>query len=465
MNEKKRRKSDRATRAPMVSPGRPTVVHREQQKQFWEAIARGMTSEEAAILAGASPAVGTRWFRDAGGMPSVRLEPMTGRFLSLAERELIALLRAQGGGVRSIAEQVCRSPSTISRETRRNAATGGGNLDYRAVVAQWHADRRAQRPKAAKLATNDALREYVQVRLAGTITTPSGTAVPGPPVHWRKRRHGPRQDRRWAIAWSPEQIAQRLKVDFPDNPSMRISHEAIYQALFIQGRGALQREMVACLRTGRTLRVPRARTSGKNRNFISEEVLIDRRPREVDTRSSPGHWEGDLIIGLDRSAIGTLVERSSRYTVLLHLPPMVGHSEKRRDKTGPALAGHGASAVRDAIVAAMNELPKELRHTLTWDQGAEMAQYERLSAESGLAVYFCNPHSPWQRGTNENTNGLLRQYFPKGTNLSRYGKEELDAIATALNRRPRKTLNWRTPEEVLTKFSQPVQNEHVASTG
>jgi IS30 family transposase len=144
---------------------------------------------------------------------------------------------------------------------------------------------------------------------------------------------------------------------------------------------------------------------------------------------------------------------------------MVGHSEKRRDKTGPALAGHGASAVRDAIVAAMNELPKELRHTLTWDQGAEMAQYERLSAESGLAVYFCNPHSPWQRGTNENTNGLLRQYFPKGTNLSRYGKEELDAIATALNRRPRKTLNWRTPEEVLTKFSQPVQNEHVASTG
>ena len=224
----------------------------------------------------------------------------------------------------------------------------------------------------AKLATNEALRTYVQDRLAGTITRPNGTEVPGPTVRFIGRRHGPRQDRRWAKSWSPEQIANRLRVDFPDDGSMRISHEAIYQSLYVQGRGALRRELVACLRTGRALRVPRARTKGRGKSFVTPEVMISERPAEVADRAVPGHWEGDLIIGLDSSAIGTLVERTTRFTMLLHLPPMDGHGGPR-EKNGPALAGHGAEAVRDAIAATITSLPKQLRRSLTWDQGAEMA--------------------------------------------------------------------------------------------
>jgi len=325
-------------------------------------------------------------------------------------------------------------------------------VDYRASTAQWHADRRAGRPKTAKLAGNDKLRVYVQDRLGGVVKRPDGTPVPGPQVRWIGRRHGPRKDRRWAMSWSPEQIAHRLRVDFPDDESMRISHEAIYQALYVQGRGALRRELTACLRTGRALRVPRARSRRRGKKFVTPEVLISARPAEADDRAVPGHWEGDLIIGLDKSAIGTLVERTTRFTMLLHLPPMEGHRQQPRVKNGPPLAGHGAEAVRDAIVSSITQLPEQLRRSLTWDQGAEMAQHAQLRIDADLAVYFCDPHSPWQRGTNENTNGLLRQYFPKGTDLTRHSVEDLDAVALALNTRPRKTLGWKTPAEALDEF-------------
>ena len=390
--------------------------------------------------------------------------PLSGRYLSFAERDEIAILRAGGCGVREIARRTARSPSTISRELRRNAATRGGSLEYRATTAQWHAGRRARRPKVAKLAANDALRAYVQVRLAGAITRPGGEAVPGPDVRWIGRRHGRRADRRWATSWSPEQIANRLRVDFPDDESMRVSHEAIYQALYVQGRGALRRELTACLRTGRALRVPRARTRGRGKKFVTPEVMISQRPAEAADRAVPGHWEGDLIVGLNSSAIGTLVERATRFTMLLHLPPMEGHGTSPRVKNGPALAGHGAEAVRDAIASTITTLPEQLCRSLTWDQGAEMAQHAQLRIDTGLAIYFADPHSPWQRGTNENTNGLLRQYFPKGTNLSRHSPSDLAAVAAALNSRPRKTLGWKTPAEALDEFLYSAQQGSVATT-
>ena len=343
----------KAGRPPLRSPGRPPVNRREEQQRFWRKIAEGLTSEDAAVACGVSQPLGPRWFREGGGMPPISLDPPSGRYLSFAEREEIAVLRAQGCGVRQIARELGRAPSTISRELRRNAATRGGRLDYRASVAQWHADRAARRPKVSKPAANDRLREYVQDRLAGVSSTPDGIKVPGPQVPWIGRRHGRRKDRRWGRSWSPEQIANRLPADFPEDETMRISHEAIYQALYIQGRGALRRELTACLRTGRALRVPRARTRGRGKKFVTDQVMISRRPAEADDRAVPGHWEGDLIIGLDRSAIGTLVERTTRYTMLLRLPPMDGHGVEPRVKNGPALAGHGAQAVRDAIAATL----------------------------------------------------------------------------------------------------------------
>jgi IS30 family transposase len=245
---------------------------------------------------------------------------------------------------------------------------------------------------------------------------------------------------------------------------MRISHEAIYQALFIQGRGALKRELVACLRTGRALRVPRARTQAAGKKFVTPEVMITERPAEADDRAVPGHWEGDLILGLNKSAIGTLVERSTRFTMLLHLPPMDGHGELPRVKNGPPLAGHGAEAVRNEITRVIVTLPDHLRRSLTWDQGSEMAQHAQLRIDTGLEIYFCDPQSPWQRGTNENTNGLLRQYFPKGTDLARYSRDDLDAVAAALNSRPRKTLGWRTPAEALDQLLRSSQQGSVATT-
>ncbi len=411
MGAVRRRAADRAGRPRMRSPGRPPVARREHRQRFWVAIARGVSSEDAAAAAGVSTATGSRWFRESGGMPPLSLRPTSSRYLSFSEREEIALLRAGGAGVREIARQLRRSPSTISRELRRNAATRSGRLEYRASTGQWHADRRARRPKPAKLVTNEKLRRYVQERLAGTITTPEG--VGGPAVRWR------------------------------------ISHEAIYQSLYVQGRGALRRELTACLRTGRALRVPRARTRGRGKGFVRPEIMISERPAEADDRAVPGHWEGDLILGLGSSAIGTLVERTTRYLMLLYLPRLGGHGEEPRVKNGPALAGHGAEAVRDAIAASILALPEQLRRSLTWDQGAEMAEHAQLRIDAGIEIYFCDPHSPWQRGSNENANGLLRQYFPRGTDLSRHSPDQLAAVALALNSRPRKTLGWHTPAEAL----------------
>ncbi len=464
-----RRRSDRCVQATLRSPGRPPEAQRENCRRFWMAIASGRSSEDAGVDAGVSPTVGVRWFRRAGGMPPTHFsqssKPLSGRYLSFAEREEIAILRAKDHGVRAIARLLDRPASTISRELRRNAARRHGAPEYRATTAQWHADRSARRPKPAKLAVNPVLQNYVQDRLAGMIARPDGVPIVGPKVLWKGRRAVHRQHRRWATAWSPEQISRRLRLDFPEDETMRISHEAIYQALYVQGRGALRRELSACLRTGRALRMPRARTRKQGRSFVSPEIMISQRPAEATDRAVPGHWEGDLIVGLGSSAIGTLVERTTRFTMLLHLPRMTGHGHDARVKNGPALAGHGAEAVRDAITRAIFSMPEQLRRSLTWDQGAELAQHARLQIDAGLQVYFCDPHSPWQRGTNENTNGLLRQYFPKGTDLSAHNADDLEAVALALNTRPRKTLGWKTPAETLDEFLRVSHTESVATTG
>jgi transposase-like protein len=278
-------------RAPMKSPGKPSL-RRDVERLFWREIARGLTSEDAAIAVGASQAAGSRWFRERGGMPTFLRIPVSGRYLSFEEREEIAVLKAQGAGVRQIARRLGRDPSTISRELRRNAATRGGTLEYRASVAQWKAELIARRPKTARLVANDRLREYVQERLSGQVRRSDGIVVTGPATApWKGRNKPRRQDRRWATAWSPEQISNRLRVDFPDDESMRISHEAIYQALYVQSRGALKRELVACLRTGRALRVPRSRARQRASGHVTAEVMISQRPAEVQDRAVPGHWE------------------------------------------------------------------------------------------------------------------------------------------------------------------------------
>ena len=464
-----KRRSNRSTRSKLYSPGRPPVWQRETLCRFWQAVASGQTSEDAAVNAGVSAPVGARWFRNSGGMPATHLgpsaKPPSGRYLTFLEREDIAIELAKGAGVRAIARKIGRSASTISRELRRNAATRSGNLDYRASTAQWHADRAFQRPRPSKLVTNPALRDYVQARLAGTITKADGVEFTGPDVIWKGRRAVHRQSRRWSTAWSPEQIAHRLRFDFPEDPTMRISHEAIYQALYIQGRGALRRDLTACLRSGRALRMPRERVRNRGQSFVADAINISQRPPEVEDRALPGHWEGDLILGLGSSAIGTLVERATRFTMLLHLPRMGGYQPGKSIKNGPALAGHGAEAVRDAITRSISSLPEMLRQSLTWDQGAEMAQHARLRIDTGLQIYFCDPQIPWQRGTNENTNGLLRQYFPKGTDLSQHTSDELDAVAHTINTRPRKTLGWKTPAEAIDQFLANVKIGSVATTG
>jgi IS30 family transposase len=392
------------------------------QRAFWRLIAQGLTSEDAGAEVGVSTPVATRWFRHAGGMTPISLNEPTGRCLSFAEREEIALLRAQDHGVREIARRIGRDPSTISRELRRNAATRADQKGYRATVAQWKAQQAAKRPKPAKLATNRRLREYVEHKLAGEVTDAEGRPIAGPNVPWVGRRQGRRRDRRWGVAWSPEQISNRLKVDFPDDESMRVSHETIYQSLYVQGRGALKRELTACLRSGRALREPRARTGRSGRTFVS------------------------------------------RYTMLLHLPRMEDFGKAPIVKNGPPLAGRGAEAVNAAIVAQIGGLPEQLRRSLTWDQGGELAKHVQLKIDAGIEVYFCDPHSPWQRPSNENTNGLLRQYFPKGTDLSRWTAEELQAVVTTLNARPRKTLGWRTPAEVYQEQLSSLTQAGVAST-
>lgn len=391
---------------------------REVQRRFWLSYREGGSVAAAAAAAGVSTRLGQLWHRQAGGMSPLALNEPSGRYLSLAEREEIALGRAAGRSMRAIAEALGRAPSTISRELRRNSGVNRP-VTYRAVRAQAKADARARRPKLAKLAANSVLREVVQ--------------------DWLEQR------------WSPQQISRRLVLDFPGQEEMRVSTETIYQSLFVQARGALRRDLTTKLRTGRAVRRARARTAAAaaRGSGIPDKVMISERPAEAEDRAVPGHWEGDLIIGRDGgSAIGTLVERSTRFVVLLHLPER-----------------HGAGEVRDAMLAAAGRIPAHLLRSLTWDQGIEMARHREISTALDLDIYFCDPHSPWQRGSNENTNGLLRQYFPKSTDLSVHTAAHLDDIAAQLNGRPRQTLGYRTPAEALQALlSTPTENDTVATT-
>lgn len=463
MRKRNRQKEIRLYRGHIPSPGRPGIAWREDRVKFWAAIARGLKSDEAGVEAGVSSPVAYRWFKHAGGVNPCLPPTTSNRYLSFVQREDIAIWHAQKLGVREIARRLRRHPSTILRELRRNASSRSYPPQYKASTAQWHAERRARRPKVAKLATNEALRDYVQERLSGVESTPDGRLVGPPGPQWSGRGKPHRADRRWVKAWSPEQISKRLKVDFPDDESMRISHEAIYQALYVQGRGALKRELAACLRTGRALRVPRARSQHKPWGHVTSEVMISERPAEADDRAVPGHWEGDLLIGLERSAIGTLVERTTRFTMLIHLPREEGYHHKHTPKNGPALAGYGAVTMKDALASKMTTLPEQLRRSLTWDRGKELSQHATFKVETGIPVYFADPRSPWQRGSNENTNGLLRQYFPKGTDISRWNAEEIDAVASILNGRPRKTLGWKTPAEAFDEHLRLAQQAGVAS--
>lgn len=458
--------ADRAIRPKLRSPGHPKF-QRHIEAAFWAEIAKGALPEEASGVAGVAQAVGGRWFRHAGGMPpfDINKQP-SGRYLCFAEREEIALLRAQKKGVREIARAIGRDPGTISRELRRNAATRGSQIEYRASVAQWKADMAARRPKVAKLVANERLHAYVEDRLAGKIASPESGDVLGPPApKWSGLNKPRRGDREWVQGWSPEQIAKRIRFDFPDDESMRISHEAIYQALFIKDRSGLIRELVWCLRTGRALRKPRARTRRNAWGHVTPETLLSERPAEADDRAIPGHWEGDLIIGLERSAIGTLVERTTRFTMLVHLPRKPGYKYKSRVKNGPALGGYGADTMKNALIETVSQLPTGLRRSLTWDRGGELGAHAQFTAETRMPVYFADPRSPWQRGTNENTNGLLRQYFAKGTDLSRWSADDLEAVASALNNRPRKVLGWKTPAEALEEHLRSVPQAGVATTG
>jgi IS30 family transposase len=364
---------------------------------FWAAMARGEFVTAAAAQAGTYREKGTRWLAAENGIRPRRGRDLKGRCLTFAEREEIALGRAGGESMRTIAGRLGRSPSTISRELGRNASGGGG---YRATTAHALAYHRASRPKPAKLAVNQQLRAKVEEDL--------------------RRRY------------SPEQIAGRLRRQFPDDPEMRVSPETIYQSLYVQSRGALRRDLTKCLRTGRALRRP-CRQANKRRNQIPDMINISQRPAQADDRAVPGHWEGDLIIGKNnQSAIGTLVERTTGYTMLVHLPD-----------------GYAAEQVRDALTEKIKTIPDILKASLTWDQGIEMRDWKQVSVAADIDIYFCDPHSPWQRATSENTNGLLRQYFPKGTDLTVHSAIDLDWVATELNDRPRKRLGFAKPIEEI----------------
>jgi len=386
------------------------LIAREVRREFWALVRSGLSPAQAAIALGASKDAGNKWFRDAGGVkPSLaRPGPRVRRPLTLAERETIALLRAGGVGVRAIAVQVGRDASVISRELARNTTKAGL---YRPLGAQQAAERRARRPKTAKLAKPGPLRDFVIDKLL--------------------------QD------WSPRQIASVLAVEHPEDPDQRVSAETIYQSIYVQSRGALKRELAAHLRRGRTKRVPRNRPE-ERRGKLVETISISQRPAEAADRAVPGHWEGDLIMGRENgSAIGTLVERSTRFVLLIHLP-----------------GRHTAQAFHDAIVPTLNTLPAELKQSLTWDNGKEMAMHRQITMATGMQVYFADPRSPWQRGSNENTNGLLRQYFPKGVSLRQYSPADLTEAGRRLNSRPRETLGWRTPAQALnellsTPFTMP----------
>jgi IS30 family transposase len=333
-------------------------------------------------------------------IPMAALEkPVDPRFLNVQDREMIRDLLASGASIRAIARALGRSPSTICRELGRNADPRLGYLPH---SAHRKAATRRARPKTAKLTVASDLLDYVKDKLL--------------------------------IRWSPEQISHTLIEEFPDRPEMRVCHETIYQALYVQARGGLKREVQAALRTGRTRRKPHRTSDQRTPRFMDPMIMISERPPEVEDRAVPGHWEGDLITGAsNQSAIATLVERTTRYVMLVHLPP----------------GDHSAATVRDGLIKTMATLPAHLRGSLTWDQGTEMAAHKSFTMATDMPVYFCDPASPWQRGSNENTNGLLRQYFPKGTDLSAYGPADLEHVAQELNGRPRKTLGWDTPAERL----------------
>ncbi len=341
---------------------------------------------------------GLAWLRQTGGVRPRRGRDLQGRYLSFAEREEIGLARAAGESIRQIAARLGRSPSTVSRELARNADRSGC---YRASSAHVLAHERASRPKPARLVTSQVLRERVQADLT-------------------KR-------------YSPEQIAGRLREDYPDQPEMWVSTETIYQSLYVQSRGALRRELTRCLRTGRAMRIPNRQGARRKNRVLPDMINISERPAEATDRAVPGHWEGDLIIGkANASAIGTLVERTTGYTLLV-----------------PLTDGYKAEQVAPALAAKIKTLPEQLRRSLTWDQGVEMRDWKQVQIATDIPVYFCDPHSPWQRATNENTNGLLRQYFPKGTDLSAHTEAHLGAIADELNDRPRKRLQFKKPIELI----------------
>ena len=407
---------------------------REVRSRFWSLIRVGVSTEEAATVVGVDPETGRRWFSQAGGVtPAHVLKPPGRRYLSLVEREEVFAGVERGESIRLIAKRLDRAPSSVLRELRRNMwhqlyrsrsrlrvrPTGMHRTqpwNYRPSLVQLRADRAARRPKAAKLASNLPLRELVQAKLLDKL--------------------------------SPKQIAVELRHQFPGRAEMHVSHQTIYQSIYVQGRGALRRELAVTLRTGRALRKPRRR-SNERRGRIPAMVNISQRPAEVEDRAVPGHWEGDLVMGKNgRSAIGTLVERSTRFLMLLHLPD-----------------GHGAVQVQEAIIEATHRLPQFIWKSLTWDQGKEMSNHLQIKIATGLQIYFCDPASPWQRGSNENTTGLLRQYFPKGTDLSQHDADHLDFVAAQMNRRPRETLGWLRPAEALgCLLSSTSQSVGVAST-
>ena len=356
----------------------------------------GETYEAAAKAVGCSSKSVQRLLAKTGGIKA-RTTPQSALRLSLAEREEISRGLLAGESYRRLAARLGRSPSTVSREV----AADGPREQYRAWRADTRARRRVRRPKVPKLVATPRLRREVERRLQ--------------------------------LRWSPQQISARLVLDYPDDPEMRVSHETIYQSLFVQGRGALRRELTRCLRTGRAQRRPLKRINGAGQ--LLNMVLLSERPAEVNDRAVPGHWEGDLMLGQQsRSAIGTLVERQTRFVMLLNLSK-----------------GRLAEHVKDALVDKIGELPEQLRRSLTWDRGKEMGEHVQFTIDTGVQVYFCDPRSPWQRATNENSNGLLRQYFPKGSDLSGYNQARLDKIAAELNGRPRQALGWLTPSEAFTR--------------
>jgi IS30 family transposase len=368
----------------------------EDRKTIWGMREAGVPVKRIAKHLGRQNSSLRKFIADAGGRrPSAR--ERSELRLSLEEREEISRGLAAGLSIRMIAHGMGRWASTICREVNAN----GGRTKYRALQADRGAQRRALRPKQAKLAQCRRLRNVVERKL---------------------------EDR-----WSPQQISGWLAEQYPYDPEMQVSHETIYQSLFVQSRGALRKELHSCLRSGRAMRRAKAYTKGgTGQGQIRNMVMISQRPAEVADRAVPGHWEGDLVFGKKMTSIGTLVERHSRYVILLKLPN-----------------GHGAEAVRKAMTKRILTLPAQLRRSITWDQGKEMAEHAQFTVDTGVQIYFCDPKSPWQRGSNENTNGLLRQYLPKSADLSQCTQRELDAIARSLNTRPRQTLGWMTPSQAF----------------